>query len=149
MTRTHLDIPALQARDLPRLDWTALFHENADAPLTDTDRSAMTDYFSKFLPPHEKFHCVGCDSVLTGGLVGFLMGATFTWGIANGEGFCCECGYPARAYHRNVGPVEFLDMVLQYHPSGLVPPERELTGEQAASALGAFVAQKGGGECTK
>jgi len=32
-----------------------------------------------------------------------------------GEGSCRECGYPARAYHRNVGPIKFLQVILQYH----------------------------------
>jgi len=38
--------------------------------------------------------CVDCDYQL-GGLLG-----TFTWGIANGQGHCSQCGFPYLYYHR-------------------------------------------------
>lgn len=54
--------------------------------------------------------CPGCDLNL-GGFLG-----SFVWGIANGEGNCSQCHYPARALHRNAGPFEFFENILPYHP---------------------------------
>jgi len=81
--------------------------------------------------------CLGCGANLCGkGLAAALL-STFTWGIANGEGYCATCGYPARAYHRNVGPIEFFDAIFQYHPDVLIERAREedARNERAAQEL--------------
>lgn len=57
----------------------------------------------------------------------------FRWGICHGEGHCAECGYPARAYHRDVGPLEFFQAVLPYHPDELETKEERDARESKAS----------------
>jgi hypothetical protein len=61
--------------------------------------------------------CVCCEERLTGVL------GSFAWGIVNGEGACAACGWPARAYHRKVGGIEFFGLILQYHPDTLSEDE--------------------------
>jgi hypothetical protein len=105
----EVNLMELQSKDLPKAQWRDMFKEKT--PLSESDSKTMEDYFADFLPFNEK--CVQCDSSLTG-----LFGS-FRWGIVNGEGSCCVCGYPARAIHRNVGPIECTEVILQYHPSVL------------------------------
>ena len=83
----------------------------------------FNEYGKEFLPPREK--CIGCDWPLAG-----LLAGTFVWGLANGEGKCGRCGYPARAIHRkeHTGGLTF-QRILQYHPDTLVT-----RGEQAGAA---------------
>jgi hypothetical protein len=50
------------------------------------------------------------------------MGATFTWGLAHGEGHCSSCGYPTRMYHRRVEGVSTFP--LQYHPDEFARREK-------------------------
>lgn len=87
-------------------------------------------YLSHFLPPrHGKdgITCIGCGSYLNRkdpimGVMGVLMGATFTWGLAHGWGFCSNCGYPTVAYHYITfegGIEERLVMILQSHPDSV------------------------------
>lgn len=67
---------------------------------------SVSDYLKSFVySPDDK--CVQCGATL-GGLLG-----TFRWGMCHGEG-TCECGYPARAYHRIEG-FETFQHILQYH----------------------------------
>lgn len=113
-------LPQLQAENLPHAtceniglvakpkgdsneSWqvTAKFVVEADA------------YFADFTPGPK---CPKCGTTLNG------MFGSFTWGIANGEGYCVHCKYPARAYHRSE-PFEMLTLVLPYHPSVLQPAE--------------------------
>jgi len=58
-------------------------------------------------------NCV-CGRTL-GGLIG-----TFVYGIQNGEGWCSQCDWPARAIHRvkdeKGEPIISLNMVLAYAP---------------------------------
>lgn len=75
--------------------------------------------------------CIGCGSTLVGkDLVdSYIVGATFEWGLAHGEGHCVECGYPARALHyvkfdNDEGELKF-SRVLQYHPSELKHRDEE------------------------
>lgn len=118
--RIYGTLQALKDKGLPRLDWRTIFKvEGTD--ITDADNKAMDEYFSQFLAPGP---CPKCGSQLTGDILKQFIGlATFTWGLAHGEGFCSKCKYPARAYHRNVGPIEFLNMVLPYHPDELEQPK--------------------------
>lgn len=134
MTATAFDLAAAKAEHWPRLSWRDVFNvtgEDADA----IDDAALFDYFARFLPiqHHETsktcIACAGCGERLSGGLMGFLMGATFEWGIAHGEGFCRECGYPGRAIHYDVGPIKRIEIVLQYHPD-----ELKRRGESAEAA---------------
>ena len=84
------------------------------------------DYLALFVAPRlrragDGVTCIGCGGDLwVPGIVGFLCGATFTWGLANGEGHCSGCGYPTRMYHR---PPELEGKTgtfpLQYHPDDL------------------------------
>jgi hypothetical protein len=116
-------LPEMQAAGLPRLDWRKLFTVKEEPPAEDA--AALDTYFSQFLPPEfipatvaggeSPLKCACCGGRLSGFLSG-LVGGSFTWGLANGEGYCSACGYPGRAYHRNAGPVEFLSFILQYHP---------------------------------
>lgn len=113
------EIAAEVATDQPRLNWRDLF-EGADS-LDAADVAELDEYFVAFLPPSET--CWKCG-LRQGGLLGALMGG-FRWSIVHGEGNCSGCGWPARAYHRNIGPVEFLNMILQYHPNCVTTGEEE------------------------
>lgn len=106
----------LQALELPRLDWVDIGYEPTEA-LTSTDEHVLQGYFAMFAKPSKDLECFCCGKALSG----FL--GSFTWGIANGEGHCGNCGYPARALHRGVGPIRFLETILQWHPSELEPTE--------------------------
>jgi len=62
--------------------------------------------------------CVACDSRLDGML------GMFQWGLAHGEGNCCECGYLSRAIHqiKDENGDDFARLgftILQYHPDEL------------------------------
>lgn len=105
---------------LPRLNWRdILTFSGGEVPAEDV--TAMDEYFSHFvLMPGSK--CVNCDAE-QGGLFG-----SFRWGLAHGEGSCRVCGYPARAIHYHVGALKRLEVILQYHPSELVPAEQEAEG---------------------
>lgn len=107
------DLAQLKESNIERLDWTDILNASDDLPAE--DRDAMAEYFKHFAKP--KGVCIKCGARL-GGLLG-----SFRWGIQHGEGECSQCGYPARGYHRDVGPIEFLPMVLQYHPNELEEPK--------------------------
>jgi hypothetical protein len=118
---SEFDLAQLRAKRLPRLQWNeilTLSGEDAEKAIAEHG-SAMTEYFSHFVNPAEG-KCIGCGATLVGDMLASFLGrATFRWGLAHGEGACRACGYPARAYHRNVGPIEFVSCVLQYHPDEL------------------------------
>jgi hypothetical protein len=110
----------LKNKDLPHCDYSLILDVTRE--ITEAEKKELQEYFLHFVQPstEKQLTCVGCGQPLTG----FLQG-TFQWGIANGEGFCYVCGYPARAYHRNVGPVEFFNFILQYHPDELSVAKEE------------------------
>lgn len=112
-------IARLKKENLERLDWRDLFKEDGVASLPKEDSEAMDEYFRQFLKPGQG--CVSCGKKQSGGdnIIDQFLDSHFTWGMANGEGFCSNCKYPARAYHRSVGPIKFLNMILQYHPAEL------------------------------
>jgi hypothetical protein len=109
------------ALNLPRATWRDVFEIKGDG-FTSDDAAVLDEYLRKFTLRPDNL-CPGCDATLVGDLVDQLLGkATFTWGMAHGEGFCRECRYPARAYHRDFGPVKFVSAVLPYHPEELMRP---------------------------
>ena len=77
----------------------------------------LDEYLAAFLPGEK---CPKCDSTF-GGLLG-----SFTWGITHGSGFCSECRYPVRVYHKTKKGWTF-ERILAYHPSVLCTPESEVT----------------------
>ncbi len=110
-------LAALRARNLPRVIATDLFDPT---PATDPEAIANVaaemaiadDYLKAFT--RAKDGCVCCGAVQGGLLFGF-----FTWGLAHGEGYCSQCGYPGRAVHR-IGDIGVLrHFILQYHPDAL------------------------------
>jgi len=140
MMDARTELTRLQAEHFPRLSWRNLFIVHDEAPLTPEDLNALYEYFSRFLeitpgevtvraatPEREettvfKYQCVCCGHEL-GGFFGSL-----SWGIANGEAYCGRCHYPVRVYHRKVGPLEFCNLPLQYHPDELNMMKKETSG---------------------
>lgn len=88
--------------------------------LTRDEIAAINSYLAQFAAPQEV--CVGCDKIIRGGIVGFLIGGapdstSMEWSIAHGECHCVKCGWPARAYHSDLdGPIKSFSFTLQYHP---------------------------------
>lgn len=116
-TQERMDLTALKAAHLPRMSWRDILKGTDIAP---ADEASLFDYFSTFLPPGP---CAGCGATLgvkdNNPLSAILGRATFTWGLAHGEGYCLQCGYPARAYHRVPELIDHLTLILQYHPDEL------------------------------
>jgi hypothetical protein len=106
-----IDVPALQAKKLPRCKWGD-FLKLKKGELTPEDIAAMDAYLQAFVPPSDERGCVNCGKAQNG-----LFGH-FTYDLAHGEGYCVNCGYPARANHA-FGPFESLVFILQYHPDEL------------------------------
>src|SRR5690606_18259509 len=93
---------------------------------------AINEYLSVFAKPIRRenenffsgrFQCLNCGRALDG----FLR--TFRWRIVHGEGQCGECGWPCRGMHypkdadgQNIFD-RGLEIVLQYHPSGVQKKE--------------------------
>ena len=94
-------LQSLQKASLPHLDWRELFKIEGE-PLSDADLKAMDDYFAQFLKPQKDTACVGCGSRQSGGdnIMAQFLDSHFTWGMANGEGFCDVCKYPVVGYFR-------------------------------------------------
>ncbi len=70
-----------------------------------------TEYVAPFAEPIPGGKCLSCGRE-----------ATFTWGLAHGEGHCYECGWPARLYHfikAENGTERRVVRLLQYHPDGI------------------------------
>ena len=82
----------------------------------------LNSYLAAFVHSEK---CIKCEAdIAKPGIVGALLNS-FTWGLVNGEGHCGRCGWPARAYHRNVGRIEFWQQILQYHPDYVEEKQRE------------------------
>jgi len=80
---------------------------------------AITEHFNNsdiFAEPNEDDIglCLCCGAQQ----LGFLTGR-FTWGIVHGEGFCGNCGWPARLYHY-IDTHQRITLLLQYHPNNLL-----------------------------
>lgn len=121
MAVSKLTLEELQAKKLPRATWSDLIRITSGEGFSDKEGEELNQYFNHFAKPssNEFGHssCLMCSHSLTG-----LLG-TFTWGIRNGEGNCSHCGWPARAFHRDLGPIEFLCIILQYHPEEVAKKE--------------------------
>jgi len=110
----RFDLMELQALPIPRCS-------TADV------KGLPEDYLSTFVAPRhtqklDGLTCIGCGSTLyMPGVIGALIGATFTWGLVNGEGHCARCGYPTRMYHRlrGGGADGMASFPVQYHPDEL------------------------------
>lgn len=108
----------LQAEGLPRLRWQDVLKVKGDLPADDD--AALTEYFRRFAATSDGT-CLCCGAKQGGDMVASVLGiARFRWGLAHGEGYCSDCGYPGRAYHYNVGPLKRLEAIFQYHPDELV-----------------------------
>ena len=83
--------------------------DDSDGSLADEVVAEADAYFAEFTPGPD---CPKCGATLVGWL------GSFTWGIANGEGHCSKCHYPARALHRK-SPFSYLSVILPYHPDSL------------------------------
>jgi hypothetical protein len=112
-------LKSLQEAQLPRLDWRS-FIKVTEGELSYADVSALDNYFRQFVSNKDGCIMCGAQQGAKDIVDAFLCKARFEWGLANGEGFCGACKYPARAYHRNVGPIKFFQAILQYHPDELV-----------------------------
>jgi hypothetical protein len=125
----------LQAEHLPRLTWRDILKptEGSEEPSAE-DQAAMDAYFRAFVAmPHDaegKPLCIGCGSRVRGGIEGVLLGGapgscTMQWSLAHGECHCSVCGWPARAYHYDIGGtgeaalIARMNVTLQIHPDEL------------------------------
>lgn len=113
MKTKEIALDEMRAKQLPRLDWRTMFEITGE--IDGESSGALDRYFRGFLPPSEK--CASCDTP-QGGMMGALLGG-FVYDIIHGEGHCGNCGWPGRANHYNVGPIESLSLILQYHPDDL------------------------------
>ena len=128
MVKAKRQLSVMQKSALPHLDWRTLVSSGADQ-LSAEDSAALDSYFRQFIQTDftedSERRCPCCQSSFgKNGLVGFLMAgaeghATLEWGMANGEAMCSRCRYPFRVYHRDVGPIKFLNCALPYHPDEL------------------------------
>lgn len=121
-------LAALKARKYPRMVGEDMFTRvekegdgNAERAIRDEMMAAADKYCATFVGRRigdgKRNICICCGMELTG--IGWFSPATFTWGIANGEGHCGKCFYPARATHR-IPDVGFISpLVIQYHPDEL------------------------------
>lgn len=123
MKRLMEELPKLRAKKFPRAGFADVLTLTADSYIPYASLVDLDAYFRQFIrPPKEgAMLCVGCGATLVAETqLGQLFGlGSFVWGIAHGEGHCRDCGYPDRAYHRNVGPIKFLNTILQVHPDEL------------------------------
>lgn len=111
MNDTKIDLPTIQARALLRCKAEDFLKVTSGEQMTPEESKQLNDYLAVFLPPNKDLKCVNCDRQ-QGGMFG-----CFTYGIAHGEGYCAECGYPGRANHYpKEGPVESFVFILKYHP---------------------------------
>jgi hypothetical protein len=122
---TEIDIEDCRRRNLPHLTFTDVMKVTSGS-LTHEEMAAINAYLHQFteIPDDERRgqRCPGCNAMLgyKDGMMGYLLGATFVWGLVHGQGFCRECHYPARLYHFNVGPIERFEMLLAFHPEAVM-----------------------------
>lgn len=109
----------LKDAHLPFCDWRTFLRftgPEGTAP-QQKDIDALDHHFRHFVPPGPCIKCgqpQGAENILDS----VLGKARFKWGIRHGEGQCSTpgCGWPARALHYDIGPIQKLELILQYHP---------------------------------
>jgi hypothetical protein len=128
------ELEQLKAQAVPRLAWQKIVTVTDGFSLSDEEQRILGEYFSQFVEPQRDADgnavCICCRSVMRGGIEGWLLGGapgscTMDWGLVHGECFCSACGYPARAYHYKIGPIDVLRVTLQYHPDNRFPDQIE------------------------
>lgn len=126
--RTNRD---LKLANLPHCDWrTFLRFTGPDGTIPQKDVEALDHYFQHFLPPGPCIKCGHQQGVDKSDFLALIRGeGRFRFGIQHGEGQCITggCGWPARAIHYNIGPIQKLEMILQYHPA-IVTWEEDFLG---------------------
>ena len=111
-----IDLPALQAANLPTVTAEFLLANRQITEEGITDRAALDEYLKHFTPGANPPACPGCDT--TRGI---------EWSIAHGHAHCFECGYPCKVYHYEVPGLKDagrVDAALWFHPAGLVKTKR-------------------------
>lgn len=130
-------LEAAKARNLPRMTWRDLFtvQDGAEPPSAE-DQAILDSYLSRFvvLPKNDQDApvCLGCGCAFgKDALIGFLMSGApgrtkWEWSLAHGECHCDVCGWPARAYHYDIGKTETrealinrMNITLAVHPDEL------------------------------
>lgn len=108
----------LKNAGIPHCDWRDFIKYTGEGELPAKDQEALDQYFQNFCPPGVCIKC-GHKQGTDGSITSYLLNdARFKWGLQNGEGYCSTggCNWPARGVHRNVGPIQSLNLILQYHP---------------------------------
>lgn len=138
MKRNLIDIIELRRRNLAHVTFSDLFHVD-EGKLTPDEIGAVNAYLHRFalLRDDDGTRCPGCNAILTrkDAVSGFLLGATFEWGLTHGVGHCRDCGYQARAYHFDVGPIKRFEAVLPYHPDELMTEAERAAKEEVGTAV--------------
>lgn len=130
----RMELARLQAANLPKMRASDIADIKEPGPEADAAMKRLDDYLQAFVKADDHGKCVCCGEQQGGDMIAGLLGkAKFRWGLAHGEGFCSECGYPGRALHYiGEGKDEMrLSLILQYHPEGLSfeqPVEVERSG---------------------
>lgn len=97
--------------------------------LSEDQRATINAYLVRFAAV-DGGKCLNCGTV-QGGFAAMIFGG-FTWGIAYGEGACSVCGWPGRAIHRDIGIIKTMNIILQYHPDGIVADHLPIAEEVEA-----------------
>jgi hypothetical protein len=125
---------SIQTQDVPALTWRDVLTLNEGSTLSDTEQTSLNEYFGQFADPKRNDKgetlCVGCSlPFYNDGLMSALLGASpgrtsYEWGIAHGICKCIKCGWPARAYHYDIGKddagqpiIKRMNVTLPFHPS--------------------------------
>lgn len=135
----------LQAGDVPHASCETIgLVLKGEASDLERGRRIMDAYFRDFTAPRHEIgdplalaRCVRCERTLSG-----IFG-TFTWGLCSGEGYCSNCNYPARAFHR-IGEdgdkgkcyATLNDYILQYHPLVLSEDTEQMDADGQVCRVG-------------
>lgn len=124
-------LQALKKQNLPHCTATDIFEIEGSTETADVAQR-LNEYFSHFLAPKDG-KCVCCGALQgASNVLEALVTARFRWALQHGEGFCSDCGYPARAMHyigKGDEEIRITNFILQYHPDELSfdrKPENEL-----------------------
>ena len=119
----------LKSEHLARAQGSDFLKLESDEPQAHSLLEKADEYFKDFVKGSPGGPCICCGknqgaANLIDGLIG---NACFTWGLAHGEGYCSNCGYPARAHHDVPEIGRITNLILQYHPDGLSFEKRKET----------------------